>query len=68
MSHVTCCDHFNQSWMSHSSCICFKFYVRVHIVSCDTIQHDMMWNRIRLCSHGTDVHLGLTFALSHQFT
>ena len=64
MSDVTCHNHFVHSQTSHSSCIHF----RVHVASHDMIQCGMTWKRIQLHSHGTDIHTGLKFALSHGVT
>ena len=46
MSDMTCHNSFIGHGMSHGSCIHFRVHVRVCIVSCDIIEHGMMWKRI----------------------
>ena len=68
LSHVMCHDCLIGSQMFDGSCVHSRGHVRVHVVSCDTIECGVMWNSIQLYSYGIHVHTGLMFALSPGFT
>ena len=71
MSHMMCHNHLIGSQMFDGSHVHFRIHVRVHIVSCDTIECGRTWNSIQLGFPGIHVHTGLTFthdSLSHCLT
>ena len=41
--------------LGHLMAVVYGF--RVHISNCDTIQCDMMWKRIQLCSYQFDIQI-----------